>query len=444
MSNALPLPPRPSLEQYKKLARDLQDACQSADAGAIRQWASRWVETLARLHGPANWTTVRGRNAAAEQIERRWNQLKENTEHVAQCTLTGAQFFIAREHGFASWPTFARHVEELARANPPVSAFEAAADAIADGDAAALRQLLADHPGLVRERSTREHHSTLLHYVSANGIEDYRQKTPPNIVEITKLLLDAGAEVDAQSDAYGGGCTALGLVATSVHPEAAGVQIALLQALLDRGASLHHPSAGGNNHTLVTACLANGQPAAARFLADLGAPLDPESAAGVGRLDALESYFDERGALRPGMNLKQVESGFFYACGYGHVDAARFLLDHGVDLATRNDDGQTALHWATWAPHIDCIQLLLEHGARVDAKDERFHATPLDMALWTWNNTSKPEEREDCYRAIAMLARAGARLDRDHWRDPAKDGSPMLEKIDSDPRMLAALRGEMP
>jgi len=71
-------------------------------------------------------------------------------------------------------------------------------------------------------RSTRDHHSTLLHYVSANGVEDFRQKTPPNIVEITNLLLDAGAEVDAESDAYGGGCTTLGLVATSVHPEQAG------------------------------------------------------------------------------------------------------------------------------------------------------------------------------------------------------------------------------
>jgi ankyrin repeat protein len=443
MSDALPLPPRPNLEQYKKLARDFQNACKSNDPGAVRQWAARWVEALARLHGP-NWPTVQGRDAEPEKIERRWNKLKENKEHLTECSLAGAQFFVAREHGFTSWPKFARHVQELTHASSPVSAFEAAADAIINGDAPTLRQLLAGHPGLARERSTREHRSTLLHYVSANGVENFRQKTPNNIIEITNLLLDAGADVDAESDAYGGGCTTLGLVATSVHPEKAGVQIALLGILLDRGANLRHPSAGGNNHSLLHSCIANGQPAAARFLADLGATLDPETAAAVGRLDVLQSYFDESGARRPETNLKQIESGLLYACGYGRLDTARFLLDRGVDPATRDEDGQTALHWATWAPEIGAIKLLLERGAAVDARDHRFHATPLDMALWTWNNTSEEEARERCYEAIALLARAGAKLDRDHWRDPGKDSSVMLGKVDSDSRMLAALRGEMP
>ncbi len=33
MSDALPLPPRPNLEQYKKLAKELRQACQSSDGG---------------------------------------------------------------------------------------------------------------------------------------------------------------------------------------------------------------------------------------------------------------------------------------------------------------------------------------------------------------------------------------------------------------------------
>ena len=49
MSDALPLPPRPNLEQYKKLAKDFKQACRSRDPGAIRDWAARWAETLARL-----------------------------------------------------------------------------------------------------------------------------------------------------------------------------------------------------------------------------------------------------------------------------------------------------------------------------------------------------------------------------------------------------------
>jgi hypothetical protein len=92
------------------------------------------------------------------------------------------------------------HVQELARTNSPVSAFEAAADAIVGGDMQTLRKLLAEDPRLVHQRSTREHHSTLLHYVSANGVEDFRQKTPKNIVEVANVLLDAGAEMDAESE----------------------------------------------------------------------------------------------------------------------------------------------------------------------------------------------------------------------------------------------------
>src|SRR6476660_4919015 len=88
----------------------------------------------------------------------------------------------------------------------------------------------------------------LLIYVGANGVEDERQRTPANAVEIAQMLLDAGAEVDAEADLYGGGVTTLGPAATSVHPERAGVQNAVLKFLIDRGANLDHPSAGGNRH----------------------------------------------------------------------------------------------------------------------------------------------------------------------------------------------------
>lgn len=440
MSNALALPPRPDLDQYKKLARDLQNACQSGDPLAIRHWAARWVERLALAHGPANWPAVRRPENEPEEIEVRWNKLQKTTAQVSKCALAGAQFFIAREHGFTNWPKFARHVREMARVNSAASVFEAAADAIVNGNAGTLGRLLADRPGLVRERSMREHHSTLLHYVSANGVENFRQKTPKNIVEITNLLLDAGAEVDAESDAYGGGCTALGLVATSVHPERAGVQIALLETLLDRGASLHL-RAGGNKHSIVHGCIANGQPVAAKFLADRGAPLDMESAAALEQLDVLQSHFDGGGVDPIETNPQQIEAAFLYACGYGSLDAAQFLLKRGVDPMSCDKNGQTALHWACWRPEPEIVGLLLERGAAVDTRDTRFHATPLDTVLWTWNNASTEEARRRCYNAVALLVRAGAALDLDQWRDSRKY-SAMLEQINSDWRMQAALRGE--
>ena len=48
--DVLPLPPRPSLEQYRKRAKDLARAHQSGDSGALRAWATQWIEALARLH----------------------------------------------------------------------------------------------------------------------------------------------------------------------------------------------------------------------------------------------------------------------------------------------------------------------------------------------------------------------------------------------------------
>ena len=251
MSDAIPLPPRPNLAQYKKLAKELQHACNSNEPAAIRDWALHWLEAIARLQSPRLTPAVRKEvELETERMEQRWQKSRKTKDLTARCRLTDAQFFIAREHGFASWPKFSKHLEALAIGSP-VSLFEKAVDAIVAGDATTLKKLLNGNPELVRARSTREHRSTLLHYVSANGIEDFRQTTPKNIVQITKLLLKAGADVDAASDAYGGGSTSLGLAATSVHPEQAGVQNELLQTLLDHGASI--------GRTAVRDCLANGR-----------------------------------------------------------------------------------------------------------------------------------------------------------------------------------------
>ena len=139
MSDALPLPPRPNLEQYKKLAKDLQSACKSGDAGVIREWAAGWVETLSRLRGQSITPEVqKERQGDIDRVERVWQKSQKSNELVARCTLTGAQFFIAHCHGFTSWPKFVKHLEALNTVSSPVSTFEMAVDAIVTGDAATL------------------------------------------------------------------------------------------------------------------------------------------------------------------------------------------------------------------------------------------------------------------------------------------------------------------
>src|SRR5579864_2517283 len=188
---ALPLPPRPNLERYKRLAKELVRACRS-DGYAIREWSEKWISKLAKLAGSKMGPSI----GEVEDFTRR--KLSGKTPAGRECALADAQFVIARLHGFESWPKFARHLEALAHKSSPVSRFEAAADAIVSGDAAALRRLLRADPKLVSATSTREHGATLLHYVSANGVENYRQQTPKNIVEITEMLLNAGAEVRSE------------------------------------------------------------------------------------------------------------------------------------------------------------------------------------------------------------------------------------------------------
>src|SRR5258707_15737069 len=97
MSDALALPPRPNIEQYKKLARDFQQACKTGDPAAVHDWAVRWAETLARLRGLADTSEVRKEiGIDADRIERQWQRLQKSNAHVGRCTLTGPQFLVAR------------------------------------------------------------------------------------------------------------------------------------------------------------------------------------------------------------------------------------------------------------------------------------------------------------------------------------------------------------
>jgi ankyrin repeat protein len=244
--------------------------------------------------------------------------------------------------------------------------FENAVDAVVNGDVATLERMLRADPDLVRARSAREHHAMLLHYAGANGVEDERQRTPKNIVEVARLLLDAGADIHAMADIYRGSDT-FSLAATSCHPRDAGVQIPLLEFLIGRGATF--------DATTLNACLANGRPEAAEFLAArLGDALDLEAAAGVGRLDLLPRLVDDA-------TDAQKRAGFAWACEYGRTEAAMFLLDHGVPIDARvPPHGGTGLHWAAHEGHVELVNALLSRGAPVDVRDQTFDGTPLEWA----------------------------------------------------------------
>jgi ankyrin repeat protein len=417
-----PLPFRAGLKQYKRQATDLVKAYRSGDPEARH--------CFRQLH-----PRLRGRAHTNDR-----NDVTDSEIRKAGVTSADAQCAVARWYGFENWPSLAEFVDDVTPKGSSVWQFESAVEAIISGDVATLKVLLRECTELIRARSRRAHHATLLHYVAANGVEGYRQKTPKNAVEVAELLLNAGAEVDADLD-YGSqgriyperrGSTPLGMVATSIHPAAAGVHIKLLKALLKHGASIDGIPGGWNP---LIAALHNGRGDAAAYLAKRGARLDLEGAAGVGRLDVVKSFFKKAGGLRANATRAQVESGFMWACEYGRKNVVAFLLEKGMRVDAR-PHGETGLHQAAYGGHAAIVKLLLKHKAPVGVKDKRFDNMPLGWALHGWLYPPPEAKHTDHVKVVALLVAAGATVDR-HWLENDAEA----QRVRADPRMLAALDG---
>jgi ankyrin repeat protein len=286
-----------------------------------------------------------------------------------------AELVVAREHGFEDWSALAAFARDVQR-DGPARRYETAVEAMLAGDVERLRSMLRAHPELVRARSSRRHHATLLHYVAANGTE--RQRTPPTAVEIAKTLLEAGAEVDALADMYEQRCTTMGLLVSSSPPAQAGLQIPLAEMLLDHGAALEGPESKWQS-ALMTA-LAFGFVDTARALVRRGAAVEfLPAAAGLG------SLADAR-RLLPEADARSRHAALALAAQHGHADVVRLLLDAGEDPSRYNPDGfhahSTPLHQAVWSEHMDVVRLLVERGARLDLRDTVYEGTPLDWAVY--------------------------------------------------------------
>ena len=184
----------------------------------------------------------------------------------------------------------------------------------------------------------------------------------------------------------------------------------------------------------MVAALHNGRGDAAVFLANRGARLDLEGAAGTGRVDVVARYIGEDGKLKRGATKKQLAFGFVWACEYGRTSVVDFLLHKGIEVGERHH-GETGLHWAAYGGHWDIVKLLLERKAPVDIKDERFGGTPLGWALYGWGNPSPGVARDGYDEVVALLVAAGATVDPEWLSD---------EKVCADPRMFAALSGGIP
>lgn len=221
--------------------------------------------------------------------------------------------------------------------------FERAADAVVDGDTGTLDRLLHAHPVLATARSARPHRCTLLHYLGANGIEGHRQKTPANAVEIIDTLLAAGADPNASCYTYRGGPdeTTIGLLTSSGHPREAGLTVSMVNALAKGGARVSDVY---------------------RLLGEL-VHRDPQQVAGFNpESDTAAQAVVECAGLR--------EREMLFA-----------LIDAGVDVNARRDDGATVLHQAAIDGDSELVDALLHRGADLSLRDTVYDGTAAGWAF---------------------------------------------------------------
>lgn len=339
-----PLPAHPSLEQYKKQAKELLKAYRSAD-----------VETIRRV----------------KRNHPRFEKLAEPGFEISKFALADAQLVIAREHGFESWPKFAQRIEvinsEAAARENPVAAFIEAA--IWHGTLEAAQAILASHPEIARNSihvaAILGDDAAVRRFIASDRRNVTRKEAPYDgdalvylclskylrldktrseaFLSAATALLDAGADPNTgfrAKDEYGDFETALyGAAGVAHHAE-------LTRLLLERGADPN------DNETFYHA------------------PETYDNAA----LKVLVESGKMRADLLAGMLLRKAD--------WHDYEGIKYLLEHGADPNRMTMWGYTALHQAIRRDNaLRNIELMLDHGADPTIKTDTeiaAHFPPVD------------------------------------------------------------------
>ena len=315
-----------------------------------------------------------------------WKPLFASNEEIIAANLThdDARLAVARRYSFLDWNAVVALVNAMSDASSPVHRFEYAAEAVIDGDLATLRRMLAADPPLVHARSTRVtsqdpavHGATLLHYIAANGVEGYRQRSPGNAVAIATMLLDAGADVNAFAQMYGGDCATLPMLMSSTPPFETGVQVPLVTLLLDRGATIDGVGESDWQSPVRTALLFGFVDAAAAVVLRGARATSLEIAAGLGHVQSVRE-------LLPSASPAELQSALALAAHNDRVEICALLLEAGADPNAFNPKGMhdhaTPLHGACGSGYVRLAALLLSRGARLDIRDRLWDGTPRGWA----------------------------------------------------------------
>jgi peptide-methionine (S)-S-oxide reductase len=285
------------------------------------------------------------------------------------------------------------------------SRFREAVEAMDAGDVARLERLVAADPALVRERLTapgawlREkvgraldgffQRPYLLWFVAEDPVRN--GTLPRNIAAVARTIIDAarresGANLQEQLD------HALTLVSWSWIARQCGVQIDLIDVLVDAGAAFD----GNSNNALV-----NGNFAAAEHLVRLGAELTLEVALCLG-------WWDDVDRLLPTVSDKEKQFALVLSALNGKAEAMRRVLDAEADVNAPSEglySHGTPLHHAVSSGSLEAVKVLVEAGADLDAKDSAWGGTPRGWAQY-YLSDGQGEARGKEYAEIAEYLRS--------------------------------------
>ncbi|MDA1193507.1 MAG: ankyrin repeat domain-containing protein [Candidatus Poribacteria bacterium] len=285
--------------------------------------------------------------------------------------------------------------------------FRQAVGCIDGGDIGRLERMLADHPTLASERL--ESPGAWLRDRVGGALDGFFEKPwllwfvaedperngtlPPNIAEIATTIIRVAKRHDdgrlqEQLD------YALRLVAWSGVARTCGVQIALIDALVDAGAD---PVGGADN------AIVNGHLDAAAHLVERGAPLTLTTALFLSRWEDAERLAQTAGG-------RDKQAALVLAALNGKGEAVARAIAFGAD-PNANDSGiyehASPLHHAAWSGSVEAVKALAEAGADLAAKDTANDATPLGWAEYAHKSQKDPERARRFAEVAAYLRERG-------------------------------------
>ena len=184
--------------------------------------------------------------------------------------------------------------------------------------------------------------------------------------EIVLLLIENGADIEAiNSD----GNTALTWAAVCEHRE-------VVALLIENGAKVN--ATNNTGHTALILAALNGDEDSASFLVKHGANVNATN--NDGNTAMMFAAGNANGADVEEKN--GVTLDFFTKAWRMEIDIVSLLVEHGANVNTRDNNGETALIWAATFGNEKVASFLVNNGADMEVKDNSGNTALILSARW--------------------------------------------------------------